>query len=39
MTKIEKFEDIKAWQLARDLTREIYQSSNTSFWGFFGQGF
>jgi four helix bundle protein len=28
MSKIEKFEDIEAWQKARDLTREIYRVTN-----------
>ena len=28
MASIEKFEDIHAWQKARELTREIYQISN-----------
>lgn len=28
MVAIKKFEDIKAWQKARDLTKEIYQISN-----------
>jgi four helix bundle protein len=28
MVAIKKFEDIKAWQKARDLTNEIYQISN-----------
>ncbi len=27
--KIEKFEDIKAWQEARELTREVYKISKT----------
>ncbi|WP_295103360.1 four helix bundle protein [uncultured Candidatus Kuenenia sp.] len=26
--KIEKFEDIKAWQIARELVREIYRITN-----------
>jgi four helix bundle protein len=26
--KIERFEEIKAWQLARDLTRKVYAFSN-----------
>jgi four helix bundle protein len=30
MTKIEKFEDIEAWQKARELTKAIYASSNDS---------
>ncbi len=29
MPKIEKFEDIKAWQLGRDLVKEIYQITKT----------
>ncbi len=28
MAKIEKFEDIRSWQLARDVTRKIYEVSN-----------
>lgn len=28
MASIEKFEDIEAWQKARELTREIYQVTN-----------
>jgi len=28
MAKIEKFEDIEAWQKARELTREIYRVTN-----------
>lgn len=28
MASIEKFEDIEAWQKARELTREIYRSTN-----------
>jgi len=28
MAKIEKFEDIKAWQLAKDVTKLIYQATN-----------
>ena len=28
MAKIERFEDIKAWQKARDLNKEIYRISN-----------
>jgi four helix bundle protein len=30
MTKIEKFEDIEAWQKARELKKAIYASSNDS---------
>ncbi len=26
--KIEKFEDIKAWQIARELVREVYRITN-----------
>jgi len=26
--KIERFEDIEAWQLARELTRKVYRSPN-----------
>ncbi|MCB1025262.1 MAG: four helix bundle protein [Acidobacteria bacterium] len=29
MASIEKFEDIKSWQLAREVTRKIYDVSNT----------
>lgn len=29
MSKIKKFEDIKAWQKARDLTKKIYKITNT----------
>ena len=29
MATIEKFEDIEAWQKARELTREVYAASNT----------
>lgn len=29
MSKIEKFEDIEAWKLAREITRAIYQASST----------
>ena len=29
MAKIEKFEDIEAWQKSRELTRDIYAASNT----------
>ena len=36
MTSIEKFEDIEAWQKARELTREIYQITN---WGPFAKDF
>jgi len=28
MARIEKFEDIEAWQKARELTREIYRLTN-----------
>lgn len=28
--KIEKFEDIEAWQLARELTRKIYSLTKNS---------
>ena len=28
MASIEKFEDIEAWQKARELTREIYRITN-----------
>ena len=28
MAKIERFEDIEAWQKARELTRQIYDASN-----------
>lgn len=28
MAKIEKFEDIEAWQKARELTREVYRVTN-----------
>lgn len=30
MAKIERFEDIKAWQIARRLTREIYEAANAT---------
>ena len=29
MAKIEKFEDIQAWKLAREVTRQIYEISST----------
>lgn len=29
MAKIERFEDIEAWQKSRELTRDIYAASNT----------
>ena len=36
MASIEKFEDIEAWQKARELTREIYRITNQ---GFFSRDF
>ena len=33
MNRIERFEDIVAWQKARALTREIYQSSGSGAFG------
>ncbi len=27
MAKIERFEDIKAWQLARELVKKVYRST------------
>jgi len=27
MATIERFEDIKAWQMARELTREVYEAT------------
>lgn len=36
MAKIEKFEDIKSWQLARNVTRKIYDASKV---GSFGKDF
>lgn len=29
MAKIEKFEDIKAWQIARQINKKVYQATNT----------
>ncbi len=33
MSKIERFEDIQAWQEARSLTNEIYTVSGSGQWG------
>jgi four helix bundle protein len=33
MMKIERFEDIEAWQLARDMTRQVYEvTKHREFW-------
>jgi four helix bundle protein len=33
VTKIQRFEDIQAWQEARSLTNEIYAVSGSGQWG------